>query len=128
MTSPSKTPAPLTFDTFWRWLQDHRSCLLRAGSPDVVLMDHELLHWDLFEEEDGTAVVQAILGKALVGEVLIPRGDVLFVQSSPDLEQPGSQAWIFECIGGTREDSYPVFSFLVSHGMEGAPTHQVLKH
>lgn len=128
MTSPSKTAAPLTFEAFWRWLQDHRNCLLRVGSPDVVLMDHELIHWDFFEEDDGTAVVQAILGKSLVGEVLIPRQDVLFVQSSPDLEQPGSQAWNFECIGGTREDSYPVFTFLVSHGMEGAQGHQVLKH
>lgn len=128
MTSPSKTAAPLTFEAFWRWLQDHRNCLLRVGSPDVVLMDHELIHWDFFEEDDGTAVVQAILGKSLLGEVLIPRAEVLFVQSSPDVEQPGSQAWNFECIAGTGDDSYPAFSFLVTHGMEGAQGHQVLKH
>jgi hypothetical protein len=128
MTSPSKTPAPLTFEAFWRWLQDHRNCLLRVGSADVMLMDHELVHWDFFEEDDGTAVVQAIVGKALVGEAIIERTDILFVQASPDLEQPGSQAWNFECIGGSREESYPVFSFLVTHGMEGAQGHQVLKH
>lgn len=128
MTSTTKTAAPLTFDAFWRWLQEHRNCLLQAGSPDVVLMDHESLHWEFFEETDGTAVVQAILGKALVGEVIVPRSDVLFVQSSPDLEQPGSQAWNFECIGGTRDDSYPVFTFVLSHGMEATQGHSVLKH
>ena len=101
--------------------------MLRVGSADVVLMDNELLHWDFFDEED-RAVVQAILGKGLVGEVIIERGEILFVQASPDLEQPGSQAWNFELIGGTKGENYPLFSFLLTHGMEGATGHQVLKH
>lgn len=127
-SSAKSTAAPLTFEAFWRWLQDHRNCLLHVGSSDVMLMDNELLHWDFFEEEDGTAVVQAIVGKSLVGEVIIERADILFVQASPDLEQPGSQAWNFELIGGSREENYPLFSFLVTHGMEGAQGHQQLKH
>lgn len=127
-SSSSGKASPLTFESFWRWLQDHRNCLLRVGSNDVVLMDHELMHWDFFEEEDGSAVVQAILGKALVGEVIIERADILFVQASPDAEQPGSQAWHFECMGGSKDESYPVFSFLLTHSMEGAQGHQVLKH
>ena len=130
MTSSSSksTAAPLTFEAFWRWLQDHRNCLLRVGSNDVVLMDHELVHWDFFEEDDGSAVVQAIVGKSLVGEAIIERTDILFVQASPELETPGSQAWNFECIGGSREESYPIWSFLMTHGMEGAQGHQALKH
>ena len=130
MTSSStkSTAAPLTFEAFWRWLQDHRNCLLRVGSNDVVLMDHELVHWDFFEEDDGSAVVQAIVGKSLVGEAIIERTDILFVQSVPELETPGSQAWNFECIGGSREESYPIWSFLMTHGMEGAQGHQALKH
>ena len=128
MPASSSTAAPLTFDAFWRWLQEHRNCVLRVGSADVMLMDNEMLHWDFFEEDDGRAVVQCILGKALVGEVIIERSDILFVQSSPDLEQPGSQAWNFELVGGNREENYPLFSFLLSHGMEGTQAHQVLKH
>lgn len=128
MTSSSKTAAPLTFEAFWRWLGDHRNCVLRVGSADVMLMDHELVHWDFFEEDDGTAVVQAIVGKGLIGEVIIERADVLMVQGSPDLEQPGSQAWHFELLGGSREESFPLFSFLLSHGMEAAQGHQALKH
>lgn len=128
MPASSSTTAPLTFDAFWRWLQEHRNCVLRVGSADVMLMDNELTHWDFFDEDDGRAVVQAILGKALIGELIIERSDVLFVQTSPDLEQPASQAWNFELIGGSRDENYPLFSFLLSHGMEGAAGHQVLKH
>lgn len=128
MTSSSKTATPLTFDAFWRWLQEHGNCLLRAGSSEVMLMDHELMHWDFFDEDDGRVVVQSIVGKALVGEAVIQRSDVLFVQASPDLEQPGSQAWLFECVGGNKEESYPLFSFLLTHGMEAAQGHQALKH
>lgn len=128
MPASSSSTAPLTFDAFWRWIQEHRNCVLRVGSADVMLMDNEMVHWDFFDEDDGRAVVQAILGKALIGEVIIERSDVLFVQTSPDLEQPGSQAWNFELIGGSRDENYPLFSFLLSHGMEGAAGHQVLKH
>jgi len=125
---PSSTAAPLTFDSFWRWLAEHRNCVLRVGSNDVVLMDNELLHWDFFDEDDGRAVVQAIIGKSLVGEVIIERSEILFVQASLDLESPGSQAWNFELIGGPKDESFPLFSFLLTHGMEGAAGHQVLKH
>ncbi len=128
MPPSSSTAAPLTFDTFWRWIQDHSNCVLRVGSSDVMMMDNELLHWDFFDEDDGRAVVQAIIGKSLVGEAVIERADILFVQTSPDLEQPGSQAWNFELIGGNKDENYPVFSFLLTHGMEAAAGHQVLKH
>jgi hypothetical protein len=125
--STTTAPAPLTFDAFWRWLSDHRNCVLRVGSTDVVLMDNELVHWDFFDEDE-RAIVQAIVGKSLVGEVVIERADVLFVQASPDLEQPGSTAWNFELIGGNKGENYPLFTFLLTHGMEGAGGHQVLKH
>ncbi len=130
MSSSTAATAPLTFDAFWRWLKEHRNCLLRVGTGDLVLMDHELAHWNFVDEDDGRAVVEFIIGKALVGEVLIERSEVVFVQASPDLESPGSQVWNFECIGGGKGENYPLFSFLLSHGMEGAPGagHTALKH
>ena len=82
----TSTPAPLTFDLFWTWLQDHSNCVVRAGAGEMSVFDHEALHWDFFEEDDGRAVCQAILGKVLVAEIVIERTDVLFVQTSPDLE------------------------------------------
>jgi hypothetical protein len=120
--------APLTFDQFWRWLQEHRNCVVRAGSPDVMLMDADLLHWDFFDEEDGRAVAQLILGKALVGEVVVERSEVLFVQASPDVEAAQSGHWVFECFGGPREDAYPLYVFVTTHGMEAVQGHQALKH
>jgi len=126
--STSTAATPLTFDQFWRWLLDHRNCVVRAGAGDVALMDHELIHWDFFEEDDGRAVCQAILGKSLVGELVVERSEVLFVQASPDLENASSGGWNFECIGGSREDSYPLYFFVLTHGMEGAQGHQLLKH
>jgi hypothetical protein len=126
---PGKTTAtPLTFDQLWRWLQEHRNCVVRAGSADVMLMDSELTHWDFFEEDDGRAVCQLILGKSLLGEVVIERADVLFVQASPDVEQAQAGHWMFECFGGSREDAYPLFVFVTTHGMEAIQGHQALKH
>lgn len=127
MPAPSAT-APLTFDQFWRWLSEHRNCVVRAGSGDLMLFDHEAVHWDFFEEPDGRSVVHLILGKTLLGELVLERADVLFVQSTPDPENPQLGAWQFECIGGPREDSYPLYSFVMSHGMEGAGGHTALKH
>ena len=124
----TSAPAPLTFDLFWKWLQDHSHCVIRAGSGEMSVSDHDSLHWDFFAEDDGRAVCQAILGKALLAEIVIERGDVLFVQTSPDLEDPQRNAWLFECVGGTRDDNYPLYSFVMTHGIEGAQGHQVLKH
>jgi hypothetical protein len=126
--APSTSATPLTFDAFWAWLQEHRNCVLRAGSNDVMLMDNDALHWDFFEEDDGRVVVQSIVGKALVGEAIIERSDILFVQASLDVEQPGSQTWLFELVGGNKEENFPLFTFLMTHGLEGAAGHQALKH
>lgn len=128
MPSSTTTASPLTFDQFWRWLMEHRNCVVRIGAGDVALMDHELIHWDFFDEEDNRAICQAILGKSLVGEIVLERSEVLFVQASPDVENPTSGYWTFECIGGPREESYPLYFFTLTHGMEGAQGHQVLKH
>lgn len=128
MTSTTQTAAPLTFDAFWRWLLDHRNCVLRVSAGEMSILDHDLIHWDFFDEDDGRAVCQASIGKTLVGEVVITRTEILFVQSSPDVETPNSGAWNFECIGGPREETYPHFTFAMAHGLDGAQRHQVLKH
>lgn len=128
MPSPTPSNAPLTFDQFWRWLQDHRNCLVRAGAGEVTLFDNDNVHWDFFDEPDGRAVCQVILGKSLVGELVVERGEVVMVQAQADVEDPQRNNWVFECIGGTKDDAYPLYYFVLTHGMEGAPGHQVLKH
>lgn len=128
MTSKTETGAPLTFERFWRWLLDHPNCVIRAGSDDCTLIDHDDFHWDFLEEEDGTVIVQLVKGKGLVAELIISRRDVLFVQASVDVESATQGYWLFELIGGPKEDSYTVAHVLMSHGMEQQQGHQVLKH
>ena len=59
---------------------------------------------------------------------LFARTDVLFVQSSIDVENAAQGYWLFELIGGPKEDSYPVAHVLMAHGIEQTQGHQVLKH
>jgi hypothetical protein len=120
--------APLTFDRFWRWLMDHPNCIVRVGSADSTLLDHDDFHWDFLEEDDGSAVVQLVKGKALVAELIIARRDILFVQASLDVEQAAQGFWLFELIGGPKDESFAVAHVLMSHGMEQTSGHQVLKH
>src|SRR5207249_10511232 len=72
--------ATLSFQAFWTWLQAHPNCILRAGTPEVVLYDDDDLHWHFAVEGDDTRVVQLIRGKTLVGESVVAPGDIAYVQ------------------------------------------------
>lgn len=128
MPPTTQEATPLTFDQFWRWLSEHRNCVVRCSAGDTHLFDADSLHWDFFDEPDGRAVAQLVLGKTLVGELVLERGDVVLVQASVDVEHPQSGHWVFECMGGSRDDAYPLYVFVVSHGMEQAQGHTALKH
>ena len=126
---PSPTQnAPLTFERFWRWISEHPNCLVRAGTGEATLFDFDDYHWDFQEEDDGHAVVGLVRGKNLVGELLIDKAQVLFVQSSPDVEAPQSGHWLFEVIGGSKDEPFGVAWFVVSHALESTAGHQMLKH
>ena len=62
------TSVTLSFENFWAWLQAHSNCVLRAGTPEVVLFDHDDYHWHMSAEDEGVLLVQLIRGKELVGE------------------------------------------------------------
>lgn len=119
---------PLTFERFWKWVSEHPNCVLRAGAGGGTLFDADDLHWDFFDEEDGaTAIVQLLKGKGLVGELFIEKGTIVMVQGSLDVEGAQQGYWMFECLAGSAK--VPVAHFLMSHGMEGAPSgHSSLKH
>src|SRR5207244_10989394 len=72
--------ATLSCRAFWNWLQTHPNCILRAGTPEVVLYDHDDLHWHFATEGEDTEVVQLMRGKSLVGEIVVLPGDVTYVQ------------------------------------------------
>ncbi|MFT3840316.1 MAG: serine/threonine protein kinase [Myxococcaceae bacterium] len=127
MSTGELQAAPLTFERFWAWLNQHRSCVVRAGTPNFTLFDYDDFHWDFFEEDD-VAICQMIRGKHLVGEVVVNRQQVLFVQASPDHENPQDGHWMFELISGEGAGKIPVAFFVMSHGIEATQGHQQLKH
>jgi len=120
--------ATITFDRFWRWLKHHPNCIVRAGTTDVWLYDQDELHWHLDEDADRSPTVQLVRGKQLLGELVLDVRDALFVQVTPEGE--GSEAqFLFEVVGGGREEPYAVYHFLLAHGFDEEGAHAGgLKH
>ena len=61
----------------------HANCILRAGTPEVVLIDHDDFHWTLLTEDEHTHVVQLARAKELVGELLVFPAEIAYVQVEP---------------------------------------------
>ena len=127
MTVTAAQPSPVTFERFWRWLMDHNNCVLRVGSNEATLFDHEDLHWDFFEDDEGMAVVQLVRGKVLVGEMLIEKAKVALVQPQVDPENLTNGHWTFEVIGADQSGFGGMY-FLMAHGFDSPQGHQELKH
>lgn len=116
-----QTGTTLTFERFWRWLRDHRNCVMRAGGMNCWLYDAEDLHWS-FEEESGRAqLVQLSRGKQLLAELIIDPQEVLFVQATPDPEAGEKNAFLFELVGGQKGEEEVVYHFLIAHGFDEQP-------
>lgn len=104
----------LPFEKFWGWLSAHPNCILRAGTPDVLLFDQEDFHWHLAVEGPGTHIVQLARGKALIGEIVLFVDDIAYVHC----EMSDHDEFICECIieSETRRDV--AYHFVMIHGYE----------
>ncbi len=128
MSVSVETGTTLTFERFWRWLKHHPNCILRAGTVDVYLYDQEAFHWHLEEDTERNPVVQLVSGKLLVAEMVLDVRDVLYVEATPD---PGGERgqFLFELVGGSKEEPYAVYHFAVAHGFQDEERHPAgLKH
>ena len=116
MSSSSKrltsVATTLQFDTFWRWLSGHVNCILRAGTPEAVLFDHEDFHWTLLTEDDATHVVQLSRGKELVGELVVFPAEISYIQMEPS-ESEGE--WLFECVVEGENAREVAYHFVMAH-------------
>jgi len=129
MSVTVETGTTLAFDRFWRWLKQHVNCIVRAGTGDVILHDQEAFHWNLDEDEERNPSVQLVWGKLLVAELLLDIRDILYVEATPEEGGEAEGQFLFELVGGSREEPYPVYHFLMAHGFEDEGKHQVgLKH
>jgi hypothetical protein len=108
------TTSTIPFDKFWTWLQAHANCILRAGTPEVVLFDHEDYHWHLAAEDDATLLVQLVRGKELVGEMVLLPGDVAYVQ----VMDGESDEVSFELITETESAREALYHFVMSHAYD----------
>lgn len=123
------TGTHIAFNQFWKWLKEHPNCLLRAGTADAVLYDHENLHWYIYEDEDRNPVVQLIMGKTLLGEMILDVTNILYVQVSLERQEDDEPpAHLFEIMAGSAEESWPAFHFVLVHGMEGHGKHGLVAH
>ena len=102
----------ISFERFWAWLQGHANCILRAGTPDVMLFDHDDFHWTLLTEDVSTLVVQLARGKELVGELVVFPSEIAFVQCEPS-EQDGE--FMFECMVETDASREVAYHFVMAH-------------
>jgi hypothetical protein len=115
--NPQGQPVPLTlqFDKFWGWLQAHCNCILRAGTPDAVLFDHDDFHWHLANEDEFTHILQLVRGKELVGEVVVLSSEIAYVQCNP----PEQDESVFECIVETPSGREAAYHFVMAHEFDG---------
>ncbi|MCA9680179.1 MAG: hypothetical protein H6709_02525 [Kofleriaceae bacterium] len=120
MSPPSKRLTPvattLPFDKFWQWLGGHVNCILRAGTPEAVLFDHEDFHWTIANEDDQTLVVQLARGKELVGELVVFPSEIAYVQT--ESSDPEGE-WLFECVVEGEHAREVAYHFVLAHEYDG---------
>ena len=123
MSMPSRGSGPvalsLPFATFWEWLHAHANCILRAGTPDVLLFDHDDFHWHLASEDESTLLLQVMRAKDIVGEIVVFANEVAYVQAEP-AEPANSEEYIFECVVETDESREVLYQFVMAHGYDGS--------
>ncbi len=115
----------LSFDEFWNWVVVHPNCVLRAGIQNSVFYDDEDYHWHFAQDETDTYLVQVIRGKRLVGEFVVYRDGVAYVQS---LEGDQEGEVLFEAVAVEGAETPLVCFFVMSHGYDvdlGDESHRV---
>ena len=116
VTDPGATATTLPFDKFWQWLSAHPNCIVRAGTPEVILFDHDDFHWHLAVEDDLVCIVQLARGKELVGEMVVLAADIAYVQC----EMTEHEEFICECIVEGEAAREAVYHFVMAHGYDEA--------
>ncbi len=103
----------LPFDTFWSWLVQHSNCIVRAGTPEVVLVDDTQFHWQLFAENSKTLLMQMLYGKRLVGEILIDPESIMGVEMH---EAEQESEFVFDLISENGGEPMVLYYIILAHG------------
>nr|WP_010132971.1 hypothetical protein [Microbulbifer agarilyticus] len=111
----SSNSGSLALQDFWPWLSDHCNCILRAGTPDVILYDHDDFHWRFTQENPRTLLVQLVRGKRLIGEVFIEPDLVSEVRMTPG----DKDEVIFDLMAEADGEEQVMYYFVMAHGYDG---------
>ncbi len=114
-TQPPRTDPTLALEEFWSWLVLHPNCVLRAGTHDAVVYDDDDLHWHFSSEGPETLLVQVLRGKRILGEILVAREQVAYVQAMAG-EEEGE--FVFELIAENEAERAAAYFFVLSHGYD----------
>ncbi len=114
LTQADTAEKTLPFEEFWQWLTHHANCIVRAGTPESMLFDHEDFHWHLAADDQGTLIVQLVRGKALVGELVIFGNEVSYVQC----EAGEGDETLFELIVESSSNKDMAYHFVMAHGFD----------
>jgi hypothetical protein len=112
--SGTTLPTTIPFELFWKYLQAHPNCIVRAGTPDATLYDDEDYHWHFTSEPDGTLIAEVIRGKKLVGDVAIVPTEISYVQVEPDEHDE----FRFDLIHEAERDRVVTHYFVLSHAYD----------
>jgi len=112
-------PYTLSLEAFWSWIVLHPNCILRAGTPEVVVYDDDDLHWYLGPDSDDTLLVQALHGKRALAEIFIDTKQVTHVQALAG-ERPGEH--VFELVSATEGEPFSPWFFVMIHGYDDEET------
>ncbi len=107
-------PMVLSFEELWQYLQYHANCIVSAGTADTVIYDHDDYHWHFAKEGADTLLVQVILGKHMVSEMLVAGTMVTFVEG---VDKEGGD-FLYECYVDGPEGPVPAYYFTLSHAHE----------
>ncbi|MEM6794080.1 MAG: hypothetical protein AAF725_08855 [Acidobacteriota bacterium] len=106
-------PTTLPFDAFWAWLSQHTNCILRVGTPEVVLYDDDDLHWQFFAEDSRTLLVQLVRGKRLAGEMLVDPELIAYVELNEG-DQEGE--FVFDLVSENENERIVSYYIVLTHG------------
>lgn len=92
----------------------HPNCILRAGTPDVLLFDHDDFHWHLAVEDERTYVVQLARAKELIGELVMLVDDIAYVHC----HMSDNEEFVCECVIESEARRDVAYHFVMTHGYD----------
>jgi len=105
----------VSFGEFWSWILRHPNCILRAGTPEIMIYDDLDFHWLLGRDEREVPNIQLYHGKRPMADFFLVEEAVDWVRGFPsDLEGE----YIFELVHQEDGNSFVSYFFVMSHGMD----------